>query len=288
MSLTRNGPSRSNPSRAFTLVELLVVIAIIAILISIVVPTLSRVRESANRIACLANLRQLASAALGYVSENRQRLPEAGSSNASESAYSPRATGLPTWSPLSNAYGTDAYVLPCAASLLQKWCGSNGALWTCPGAAPRRPMVMMGNAFDGTTSADQFRPNYYYMGGKDYVLFLNTSPALAASYRFKDWAIRSVSGLAIGQVRTVADEPSSKIVLFRDYNATYHTRPRRDIYDLPDGQSDKYWSHYAYLDGHAEGMFYKDFAEYIGQMHSPIRQTWWGYEFSATGVAPAP
>ena len=47
-------------------------------------------------------------------------------------------------------------------------------------------------------------------------------------------------------------------------------------------ESDDYFSNYAYLDGHADGKSYKNFAEYIGQMHQPIRQKWWGSDFTMT------
>lgn len=59
----------------FTLVELLVVIGIIALLISILLPSLSRAREMGNQVKCLSNLKQIGNSFLMYANENRQFLP---------------------------------------------------------------------------------------------------------------------------------------------------------------------------------------------------------------------
>lgn len=53
----------------FTLIELLTVIAIIAILVSILLPTLSRIREVGKAIQCVSNLKQIGTAALSYASD---------------------------------------------------------------------------------------------------------------------------------------------------------------------------------------------------------------------------
>ena len=59
----------------FTLVELLVVIGIIALLISILLPSLATAREQANRTKCLSNIRQIAIAFQGYANDNKFWLP---------------------------------------------------------------------------------------------------------------------------------------------------------------------------------------------------------------------
>jgi prepilin-type N-terminal cleavage/methylation domain-containing protein/prepilin-type processing-associated H-X9-DG protein len=59
----------------FTLVELLVVIGIIAILIGTLLPVLSRARETANRLACLSNQRQIATAFFMYTQDNKGWFP---------------------------------------------------------------------------------------------------------------------------------------------------------------------------------------------------------------------
>ncbi|HMO27290.1 MAG TPA: prepilin-type N-terminal cleavage/methylation domain-containing protein, partial [Tepidisphaeraceae bacterium] len=67
--------------RGFTLVELLVVIGIIALLLSILLPTLGRAREAANTVKCLANLRSIGQAMMIYTTENKGAIP--GSANTS-------------------------------------------------------------------------------------------------------------------------------------------------------------------------------------------------------------
>jgi prepilin-type N-terminal cleavage/methylation domain-containing protein/prepilin-type processing-associated H-X9-DG protein len=66
----------SRHRRAFTLVELLVVIGIIAILIAILLPTLNRARENANKLKCLSNLRQVGMTFMLYANANKGRLPK--------------------------------------------------------------------------------------------------------------------------------------------------------------------------------------------------------------------
>lgn len=66
---------RQCPSAAFTLVELLVVVAIIAILASMLLPVLTKARETAREITCTSNLKQVGLCLLFYADDHDDRKP---------------------------------------------------------------------------------------------------------------------------------------------------------------------------------------------------------------------
>ena len=61
--------------KRFTLIELLIVVGIIAILLSILLPSLSRVKRSAQMAVCSSNLSQVGKATYGYLKNSKQKFP---------------------------------------------------------------------------------------------------------------------------------------------------------------------------------------------------------------------
>jgi prepilin-type N-terminal cleavage/methylation domain-containing protein/prepilin-type processing-associated H-X9-DG protein len=76
MHQTFHPPMTARQRRGFTLVELLVVIGIIALLISMLLPSLNKARQAANAAACLSNMRQIGQAALMFANDHKGYLPK--------------------------------------------------------------------------------------------------------------------------------------------------------------------------------------------------------------------
>ena len=112
--------SHSNHSKTggFTLVELLVVIGIIAVLISILMPVLTRMQEQSRRTKCLSNLRALGQGMSMYAHEHRDRLPNS----------NPRMT--------TRDYASANYVLVA----LNRDYLRNAGVFHCPSDSDERPV----------------------------------------------------------------------------------------------------------------------------------------------------
>jgi len=70
--------ARSRSPRGFSLLELIVVIGIVAVLVALLLPALGAAREHANRVRCLATLREMERAAELHALEHRGYMPTAG------------------------------------------------------------------------------------------------------------------------------------------------------------------------------------------------------------------
>lgn len=91
----------------FTLVELLVVIAIIAVLISILLPTLGSARFAASRTACLSNIHQILLAAVNYAQDNRNKTAYPAGAGPSDNYPPTAAYGITNMDILSKYFGAN-------------------------------------------------------------------------------------------------------------------------------------------------------------------------------------
>ena len=242
---------------AFTLIELLVVVAIIAILAAILLPTLSKAKESAHRITCTNNLRQMGVAF---------------------QSYSVDWDGWGPVGPLNVSNGTsDAYWM----SLIASYLGGNPATMNPSNFnAANRPDRMM-KIFQCPSTWNRFQ----MWGPCSYgANFFMTGPYPAAASPGFMWPLKLTG--------PQANQKAASLVLVGESVAWNSVLQKWNAVSLYDYLHVKQ-RNFLLADGHVESVPDPTFFTASKKLFAYQRQglsncEWWGFNQNTSGTPPAP
>ena len=246
--------SATKPAKAltraagFTLVELLVVIGIIALLISILMPALSKAREQANAVKCMSNQRNLGNALVMFTQDHQGYLPKAWFNDGP--IGSALNGGRMAWEYRFPKYGWDY--------LLLGYVGKNRELFRCPSDEPGR---FRGDPLDASPDSDHIPASYRMNISNQHVFGGGPDNAID----------RPLFATKISRLK----HSSKAIVLFDGANnaALWHHAATWEV--SLDGTVTKTYkfnvgwnkhrrrANYTFADGHAESLLWEDTWQFV-------------------------
>jgi prepilin-type N-terminal cleavage/methylation domain-containing protein len=264
--------TRRPPSSGFTLVELLVVIGIIAVLISILLPALTRVRAQAVSVQCMSNLRQIGTAAQFYINENKGQYPIDGTGiNSGANSNLFRFQEWQTYgSPPVTMAATDPRRFTIRDAML-KYCKGNAQVFFCPSndlpalATLPRPYGVEDFLSDGS-NANLFPGRFTYWWVANPVFFPNLfgstttqDESAAKSYWHQD-VMPPVKDTTrpckpgIDYLRSTKDKNIAKVPICVDQSRQANATNGIDFWYFMHGSSQKrgWWKNELFGDGHCE------------------------------------
>jgi prepilin-type N-terminal cleavage/methylation domain-containing protein/prepilin-type processing-associated H-X9-DG protein len=245
--------SMSRLHRAFTLIELLVVIAIIGVLIALLLPAVQKVRESANRVSCANNLKQIGLACHNYQSAFGQLPPGYLGPMINETPPYPDAAFDATvqnvgvlvfllpYLEMDNIYRSLVINLDVGSRGDPWWMGPNGAHNFQVAQTPIKILLCPSDDPYTNNQSVRYAQHYYNVSKRSLPVWFYTYPLsndqqLPGSATLGRTNYLGVGG-AFGRGTQTAPYPPDWPIAFNDYEGLLTNRSRNSLDRIPDGTS---------------------------------------------------
>ncbi len=238
--------------RAFTLIELLVVIAIIGVLVALLLPAVQKVRESANRLSCANNLKQIGLACHNYQSAFGQLPPGYLGPLSNETPLYPSIlvdtsvqnvgvlVFLLPYLEMDNVYRDLLINLDVGSGGDPWWTGANGDHNRAVARTPIKTLLCPSDDAYANNQGVLYAQHYYNISKRSLPVWFYTDPItdaqIAGSSTLGRTSYLGVGG-AFGRGTQTAPYPPDWPIAFSDYEGLLTNRSRNSLDRVPDGTS---------------------------------------------------
>lgn len=276
----------------FTLTEMLVVLGIILIVITLIMSGALAARKAARQTQCLTQLRSIGQAVTNYALRFDNSLPIGSWGDSAPAA------GMPTEAPWSRkGFGTlpgdpkdiNGAVpgpIPTVRDSITAFMNTKESIWRCPlQLEAKGPVLLTWTSSDFVDDDRGFRPGYRFMATAELRAFIKTNDKnakeLGDKIRAGDLLVRNVGGLKLNRMKTVNNATHSDIVLAFDASPTFHSKDKREFWEVTRDDRVSHRINLVYLDGHAQEQTYATREEFLALFSGPVKQKTLGVEFES-------